>query len=323
MKRLSPFQKYMHCIALLLLSSAFNIISAQSKGIPNYQQHKQAKSSTTYKTKVSFILLGVGIMSTGNHSGTLNVSLPYQTMDINGVKIAHVFNGTSTQLFPKQSPEIQFGLDVVRPTYALNFSFGFNTMYSGAFYSLGYGINLYLGHQGRALLEKTRNCNWMIRPSLNINFFNFSTGTIGSITNTNTTIYILGTETKPTYTYNTHSNHSSYRHTAQADNLLISYKQNQLGLEPKIAFCTNPYKKRYSIQIFTSYFIPIFESSGLLFKQSSYSTSSTNPLSGSSENSLKHHNEIHATYNNQAFNTVPFHANYFCLGVVVSFLLGK
>ncbi|HSY61126.1 MAG TPA: hypothetical protein VK796_04575 [Cytophaga sp.] len=316
MKDFLLFKKYTYCIVLLLLPSCFNMVAAQSNGIPDYQpQYKQAKNPNTYRTKISLLLFGVGVMSAGTHSGLLNVNLPYKTIDLNGVKTTHVFHGSSNHLFSNQSPEIVFGLDLSRPLYAFNLSAGMNPFYRGAFYSVGYGVNLYLGEKGTTLKEKTQSCNWIIRPSLNVNYFSFSTGSIGSISNTNTTIYILDTEAKPTFTYSTQSNHTSYSHTVHADNLFISYKQNQLGLEPKIAFCSNPYKKQYSIQLFASYFVPIFESSGLILTQKSNTVNKTNLLSGSSENSINHHNEINATYNNQVFKTVPFHANHIYIGV--------
>lgn len=317
MKHFSPFQKYIVAVWLILLSSFFNIIAAQSGSIRHYSPNhkKQLKRHAPLPKCVPVLLLGIGAMHTGNNSGTLSVSLPYETIDSNWVRTAHVFNGNSNHLFSKQSAEALFGIDISRPLYAFNFSLGKNITYKGAFYSVGFGVNLYLGQFGNSLEEKTNNCNWIIRPSININFFSFSTGTIGTINNSHTTIYILDSEAKPTYTYSSSSGRHSYTHTANANNLLVSYKQNQLGIEPKIAFCSNPYKKSFTIQIFASYFIPIYESSGLKLKQDTKTGLATNFLSGSFKNSLNHHNEINATYNNHVFNTVAFHANHIYIGV--------
>jgi len=204
-------------------------------------------------------------MSTGNHSGKLNISVPYKTVDVNNFTTTQVFYGTNNHLFSKQSPEIQLGLDFARPLYAFNVSMGLNVYYKGDFYSVGSGINLYLGQNGNTLLDKTKNCNWIIRPSLNINFFSFSTTSLGS----------------------------------------------------------NPYKKAYTIQIFASYFIPIFESSGLIITQKDNNLNRTNLLSGSSKNSLEHHNEISASYNNHKFNSVAFHANHIYIGVTFGITLSN
>lgn len=320
-KHLFLFQKNIVGIAILLLYC--NFVVAQSSGIPDYQpKYKQSKNPNSYRTKIS-VLFGVGIMSTGNHSGKLNISVPYKTVDINNFTTTQVFYGVNNHLFSNQSLEIQVGLDFARPLYAFNVSMGLNVFYKGDFYSVGSGINLYLGQKGNTLLDKTKNCNWIIRPSLNINFFSFSTTSLGSIDNSNRTIYILDTKAKPTFTYTTSSNHTSHSYTAHADNLFITYKQKQLGLEPKIAFSSNPYKKAYTIQIFASYFIPIFESSGLIITQKDNNLNRTNQLSGSSKNSLEHHNEISASYNNHKFNSVAFHANHIYIGVTFGITLSN
>lgn len=307
-------------IALLLLSTFFNIVVAQSDSISkNLQEHTTAKNPYSYRTKVSLLVLGAGVLSTANHGGTLNVTIPYETMDVNGVKTAHTFYGSSNNLFSNQSPEITFGIDLSRPHYVFNFTTGFNTSYKGAFYSVGLGGNLYIGHKGDNRYETPKKCTWVLRPSLNMTFFSFSSGSIGSITNTNTTIYILDREVGPTFEYFDFPRNKFRTTTVDAENLVISYKQKQIGLQPKIALCTNPYKKKYCVQLFASYFIPIFESNGLLLRQYSDGESHRKLVSGSSTNNLRDKNEIQASYNNRAFTSTPFHANYFYFGISLGF----
>src|SRR5690606_35883186 len=104
-----------------------------------------------------------------------------------------------------------------------------------------------------------------------------------------------------------------------ADELIITYKQKQLGLEPKISFCSNPYKNSFNVQIFASYFIPFFESSGILVRQYNASGNRKNLVSGSSRNNLTHRDEIDVTYNNHAFNSVAFNAQHIYIGFVIGF----
>lgn len=300
-------------IALLLLSAFFNIVAAQSDSI--------SKNPYSYRTKVSLLVLGAGVLSTANHGGTLNVTIPYETMDANGVKTAQTFYGSSNNLFSNQSPQITFGLDLSKPHYVFNFTTGFNTSYKGAFYSVGLGGNVYLGRKSDNRYETPKKCILVLRPSLNITFFSFSSGSIGSITNTNTTIYILDREVEPTFEYFDFSRNKFRTPTVDAENLVISYKQKQIGLQPKIALCTNPYKTKYCVQLFASYFIPIFESSGLLLRQYSDNESHRKLISGSSTNNLQDKSEIQASYNNRPLRSTPFHANYFYIGISLGFTL--
>jgi hypothetical protein len=314
MKQSPFFQKYISGILMFLLFS--NIVAAQSDSIPDYHlKYAQAKNPYVHRTKVSLLPFGIGVLSTSNHSGNLNIRFPYQTMDASGTTTSHVFQSSTNHLFSNQSPEIFFGFDLSRPRFVFNFSTGFNTTYKGAFYSIGHGFNLYLGHAGSDLHEKTQTCTWMLRTSLNLTYFSFSSGPLGIIDNTNRTIYVLGSEAKPSFTYsNFPSSLTSY--TVDANTLIISYKQNQLGLQPKIALCTNPYKKTYGVQLFASYFIPLFESSGLILGQHNNKYDAAKLLSGSASNNLKNERDVTATYNNHSFHSVPFHANHIFIGIV-------
>jgi hypothetical protein len=322
MKKFIFFEKLILTVLAMCLSSIFIKVFAQSGTITI---PPPAKNYISYDTKVSLLILGAGIMSTANHTGNMNISFPYQTIDANGTSTSHVFKGSNGHLFSKQSPEIFFGVDVTRPYYTTNFSAGFNTSYKGAFYSIGSGFNLYLGHWESSLSEKTKKCTWTLRSSLNVTYFSFSSGTIGTIPNINTTINVLGSEAKPTFTYTNYSSSSSHKgfssYTANADKLIVSYKQNQLGLQPKIAICTNPYKAKYSIQLFASYFIPLYQSGGIILRQHNDTYGKTHLVSGSNTNTLNNQTGITATYNNHSFHSVPFRANNIFIGVVFGFTI--
>jgi hypothetical protein len=310
------FKKYVAAFSITLLLSFFNVASAQVSERYRLQHERSFKLEFSPKTTLSFF--GLGMISTANHTGTMNISFPYQTMDANGVKTSHVLNANSGHLLSGQSPELSLGLDISHPFYALTFGTGFNTTYGGAYYSIGYARALYLGQSGHALRDRVEKCTWILRPSLNITAFSFSGGNIGIIDNRNTTIYLLERTVNPTYTYS--SGKSNIQHVVQSNELAINYKQNQIGIQPKIALCTNPYKTKISIQLFVSYFIPIFQSGGLQLIQRS-STDSPHFVSGSAGTKIKNHDDITATYNNQSFHSIPFRANNVFIGISLGITL--
>jgi len=306
MKQCFIFQKLLTGTLILLLQSVFNITSAQTS-----QKEFKRNHSDTIPTFFTISYLGVGMLATNNHSGNLDVSFPYTTMDANGIKTEHTFNGTTNELFSKQSIELTImTMDFGKPNYTLSFGVGINTKYGGSYWAFGYGRNIYLGKKEKSKIEKLKKSFWIFRPSLNVAYFNFKGGTLGNISNTNTTIFLLDQKVEPTYKYNYDS------HTVNADNLSISYRQNQIGIEPKITFCTNPYKSFVSIQIFASCFLPIWESGGLSLKQSSNTDKQTNIVSNGITNSFNANPDITATYNNHTFHAVPFHANYIHIGII-------
>ncbi|WP_157446933.1 hypothetical protein [Cytophaga aurantiaca] len=278
------------------------------------QQRYQGK--TPMYPKVSF-LFGAGMVSAHNHPGNLSLSFPYQTMDAGHNMYAHVFKTNTRHLLSNSSPELLFGIDITKSHVTFNFSTGFNTSYNGAFYSLGAGMNLFLGHNQRSPASRMQQAGWIIRPSLNLSFFSFTTGDIGSIDNNNVTIYVLGSTAKPKFTY--YRNKHTY--TGYANKLVVIYKQNQIGIEPKIAVCTNPYRPGVGVQFFASYFIPLSQSCGLVLRQHDIKKNATQFISGSSKNNLNRHDEITATYNNQRITSTPFDANYFFIGVAIVFTI--
>ena len=122
----------------------------------------------------------------------------------------------------------------------------------------------------------------------------------------------MGSEAKPTFTYYDLSSHAFpylNLHTVNSDKFIVTYKQNQLGIQPEIAFCTNPYKAKYSIQLFASYFIPLYQSSGIVLRQYNDTYGKTHLVSGSNTNTLNNQTGITATYNNHSFHSVSFRAN--------------
>ncbi|MGN6648162.1 MAG: hypothetical protein ACTHJT_16680 [Cytophaga sp.] len=288
--------------------SASTIVSAQVS--QRNELRREHSFPIQFGPKITLLFFGLGMVSTTNHTANMNISFPYETMDVNGVRTSHVFTGNSDRLLSGQSPQLSFGLDISKPFYVINFTTGFNTTYQGAYYSVGYGRNIYLGHQSQKLRERIANCTWILRPSLHITAFSFSGGNLGNIDNTNTTIYLLGKEAGPTYS----TSYGIVKHVYHSDRLAINYKQNQIGIQPKIVFCTNPYKTKMSVQLFVSYFIPLFQSGGLQLIQHSYSDSS-HFISKSTDTKIKKHEEITATYDNQPFHSIPFRANNIFIGI--------
>ena len=137
-----PFKKSITGIVIFLFLTVFNFAFAQIK----YRYSTTRQERLSYRDEFSAritLFFGAGVLSARNHAGNLNIRFPYQTMDMNGIKTWHVFNGKSDRLLSKQSPELTFGLDISKPFYALNFSSGFNTTYQGAYYSIGYGRNIF------------------------------------------------------------------------------------------------------------------------------------------------------------------------------------
>jgi hypothetical protein len=309
-------KKYIAALSITLVLSVFNIVSAQVS--ERYQLKRERSFKIDFGPKATLSFFGLGMVSTANHDGTMNISFPYQTMDANGIKTSHVLSGNSDHLLSGQSPELSLGLDISHPFYALTFGIGCNTTYGGAYYSIGYGRTLYLGQGGHALRDRIEKCTWILRPSLNITAFSFTGGNIGIIDNRNTTIYLLGRTVDPTYTYS--SGKSNIKHVVQSNELAINYKQNQIGIQPKIALCTNPYKTKISIQLSVAYFIPIFQSGGLQLIQRS-STYSPHFVSSSAGTKIKNHDDITATYNNQPFHSIPFRANNIFLGISLGITL--
>ena len=302
-------KKYI-ALSITFLLAASTIVSAQVS--QRTELRREYSFPIQFGPKVTLLFFGVGMVSAANHPGNMNISFPYETMDQNGVKTSHIFSGNSDRLLSGQSPEVSFGLDVSKPFYAVNFSTGFNTTYQGAYYSIGYGRNIYVGNQSQKLRERITNCTWVLRPSLNIMAFSFSGGNLGNIDNTNTTIYLLGEEAGPTYS----TSYGTVKHTYHSDRLAINYKQNQIGIQPKITLCTNPYKTKMSVQFFASYFIPLFQSGGLQLIQYS-NTDSPHFVSGSAGTKIKNHDEITATYNDQPFHSIPFRANNLFIGIAL------
>jgi hypothetical protein len=273
---------------------------------------------------VTFSAFGPGIMFMQNHPGRVNISFPYQTQDLNGNKTMHTFTGSTDNLVSKQSLEMQvFSMDIGNPYYSLNFSAGFNTSYGGSYYSTGYGRNIYLGKKsayslgGKKSIQHIKKCTWVLRPSMNITFMSFSGGTVGYIDNTNTTIDLLGQHAGPTLKYSSGSGIGTTQHTTDADRLQIIYKQNAIGLQPKLAICSNPYKKRLSMQLFISYFLPLSEYAGLSLTQfGKNGHGDDNLIAPSGEVKLKNQHDLIATYNNHSFHNVPFHSNNVYIGII-------
>jgi len=309
MKQHLILKKYI-ALSITFMLSASTIVSAQESQRNAFR--REYSFPIQFGPKVTLLFFGLGMVSAANHPGTMNISFPYQTMDMDGVKTSHIFSGNSDRLLSGQSPEVSFGLDISQPFYAVNFSTGFNTTYQGAYYSIGYGRNMYVGRQIQKLRDRITNCTWVLRPSLNITAFSFSGGNLGNIDNTNTTIYLLGKEADPTYsTY-----YGKSKHVSKADRLAINYKQNQIGIQPKITLCTNPYKTKMSVQFFASYFIPLFQSGGLQMIQYS-TTDSPHFVSSSAGTKIKNHDEITATYNNEPFHSFPFRASNLFIGIAL------
>ena len=310
MKRQLIIKKYSIALSITFMLSISTIVSAQVS--ERTELRREYSFPIQFGPKVTLLFFGIGMVSAANHPGNMHISFPYQTMDMNGVKTSHIFKGNSDRLLSGQSPEVSFGLDISKPFYAVNVSTGFNTTYQGAYYSIGYGRNIYVGKQSQKLRDRITNCTWVVRPSINIAAFSFSGGNLGNIDNTKTTIYLLGEEANPTYsTY-----YGTSKHIYQADRLAINYKQNQIGIQPKITLCTNPYKTKMSVQFFVSYFIPLFQSGGLQMIQYS-TTNAPHVVSGSTGTKIKHHDEITATYNNEPFHSIPFRANNLFIGVAL------
>ena len=177
---------------------------------------------------------------------------------------------------------------------------------------------IYLGQKKSTLKDQVYRCTWLLRPSLNIMCFSFSGGNLGNIENANTTIYLLNHKAEPTYKYTTGPTGKYYSYSTyivQSSSLAINYKQNQIGIQPKIALCTNPYKTKISVQLFAAYFIPLFESGGLQLIQHS-GDEPTHLVSGSASTKLKNQKGVTATYNNHSFHSTPFHANNIFVGIV-------
>jgi hypothetical protein len=306
------FHKCIFTICILLLPFFFNFTYGQNWTSRENLQNKSTHAHK-FKAKATF-LMGVGVLSTANHSGEIKVSIPYQTTNYNGFNIAHVFNGDNSNLVSKKSPQLMLGLDISKPSYVINFSIEFNTSFiaTNNIY-IGYGKNIYLKKlQEKTMARKIKQYTWLLRPSLSFSSFTFSSGNLGSITNTNTTINILGEVANPTYNHHSTKGYSQYGITA--DNLVISYKQNELGILPKIALCTNPYKKMFTVQIFISYFLPITKTGSLLMVQESNSSKYDYSFGNSN---MKKNPQVIATYDNKRFQSTPFKLNEISAGIIL------
>jgi hypothetical protein len=301
--------KYIFTIGILLLSFFFNFTYGQSNTL---HKNPQNKSTQTHKFKATF-LMGVGVLSTANHSGEIDVSIPYQTINSSGITSSYVFTGKNAHILSNQSPQLLFGIDMRKPSYVINFNAECTTAYNSSNIYIGYGPNIHLGKvQGKTMERKIKTCTWLLRPSLSLSYFSFFSGSFGSITNTNTTIDILGTVAKPTY--NHHSSTSTSQYGITADNLVLSYRQNEFGILPKIVLCINPYKQMFTMQVFASYFIPITQTGAILLVQKSNSSKYDSILGGSN---IKNHPEAIATYNNKQFQSTPFRLNAITIGIVL------
>ena len=294
-----------------------HFIYAQKK----YQAYNGYPLSGSLKEKqkkvITVSLFGPGILIPSKHTGNLSIDFPYEVGDNTGNHTSHVFHADTRTLFSKNSFELTLlNLDISTRTSAVSFSGGLNFKYGNAFFSLGYGRNIYLGHRHDDVYTKKESCDWILRPSLNAAYNSFNSKSFGSIDNTNSTIYLLGYQADPTFSYQNGGKHS-HTVTTNAHNLEITYKQNEFGVQPKLALCTNPYKYDLSLQISVSYFIPLAESGGLSLTQ--FNASGTgNPITGTSVIKLNNQ-DITATYNNQPVHSTPFHIPYVFMGFILGY----
>lgn len=263
---------------------------------------------------ITVSLFGPGVLIPEKHYGDLIIDFPYEVGDNTGKHTSHVFHSDTRNLFSKNSFELTLAnLEISTITSAVSFSGGLNFKYGNAFFSLGYGRNIYLGHWHDDRFTKKESCDWILRPSLNLAYNSFNSKPFATIDNTNSTIYLLGYQADPTFAY---QSGGKYSHTVTTDarTLEISYKQNQLGLQPKLSLCTNPYRSWLSIQISVSYFIPLAQSGGLSLTQFN-AAGTANQITGTSVIKLNNQ-DITATYNSQPVHSTPFRLPYVCMGFI-------
>jgi hypothetical protein len=207
-----------------------------------------------------------------NKTGSIQVSFPY-SVTLPG-------SGTSDNLFKSKSIRPFAGLKSQISLINLEagnqnhfFTAGVNVSFIGDLngygFTMGYGRNVYFQKNKYDNLQLPK-AFIVFRPSLNLAFTpyaGFDNGKpfyLGTITNQDRQLNVLGNIIPPTYTTS-----GRYPKTYQAKTLDIYYSQKEWALVPKIAISNNPFRHFLHWEIELAYNIPFSEKAGILLTQNS------------------------------------------------------
>jgi hypothetical protein len=283
------------------------------------------------------LLTGVGVrIPFRMGSGTMGLSFPYTSTDATtGITTNHIFQSNpGTVVYNQAKPYlVLFGLEVggLKHFFSLDFSTGASS--ANTIFSAGYGFIWYFNGLGEHEKNIT-NKRFVFKASMNITWYNTTALTLlGTIDNTNQTINLLGQTAHPTFDITTDDGSSYQTNTYSAQNLTISYSQNESAFLPKISIGNNPYrgnplpkyannssiKKKLKLlwNLSFGYNLPFYYKEGIDLSQDD---GNGNSSSLKSSLSLKTPG-ITFMYNGKPTTSTPFH--FSGLYISLAFSLGK
>jgi len=256
----------------------------------------------SYYQYTTISVLSPSIACPQNTIKEIDISFPYTTTNSAGIVTSYDFYGKINNPVPNNFFLLNI-LEIERGVQ--HFFLNGNTAVDlkGSFTgSVGFGVNLFLDNK-----VKLGERNLVLKPSLNIAYYQLVTGDFGIIDNSNLTVRCLGREEDPYVSFHNRARNGYNQYPTQ--NLVFNYEINEWGLQPKISLSNNPFLNSIHVELFASYFMPITDYEGIRIKQDfsggSFKSSDLIPLNSSgltsNYNNQSVHSKIHTSLANFSF----------------------
>ena len=288
-----------------LLTITANLFSA-------YSAHAQLTVDSSRLNKYfhysSFTLsMGAAAQFFGHSNGLLSVSFPYVVTDSSGISTNNVFsaqkskiyNGLKLYWFPIM-------VEIGRLHHFLDVGVSWSTVEgeftNGVDFTAGYGFIWYVDdrHRSRGSVHPQR---FAIKAALQVTYSTDASGSsseeLGSIDNTNKTVYLLGHTAGPTFT--TQATRSTPAKTYEASTLIVSYSQREFSLLPRISIANNPYRSYLRWELMIGYNFPWYDRGGIFLQQQS-----NDEYQGLGGAVNINNPAITASYNNKPITKAPY-----------------
>jgi hypothetical protein len=290
-----------------------------------YSAHAQLPVDSSRLNKYfhysSFTLtMGAAAQFFGHSNGLLSVSFPYVVTDSSGTSANNVFyaqkrkiyNGSKLYWFPVL-------VEIGRLHHFFDLGVSWSTVEgeftNGVDFTAGYGFIWYVDgrHRSRGSAHPQR---FAIKAALQVTYSTDASGSsseeLGSIDNSNKTIYLLGHTAGPTFT--TQASRSTPAKTYEASTLIVAYSQREFSLLPRISIANNPYRSYLRWELMIGYNFPWYDRGGIFLQQQS-----NDEYQGLGGSVNINNPAITASYNNRPITKAPYRFSGLYASLLLSF----